>query len=299
MKDGITTFLTPEQVHRLGRLVLQSRYVVEGNLAGAHRSPLKGSSSEFSDHRAYIQGDDPRHIDWKVFGRTDRYYIRRYETETNLRVYLVVDRSASMGYGSGAVTKYDYACRLAAALGYVVVKAKDSVGLFLHSDRIDAQMDASNTFLHLNNLLKQLAGHRPAETTAIAPSLHHVADTVHKRALIVILSDLFDDLDAMTHALAHFRKQRHDVVVCQVLDPMEIDLAFTRGSQFEDLETGELLPVDPVALADSYKRVFREFLESVRKTCASMNIDYRLVRTDRGMDAFIRAFLEERRRMSK
>ena len=133
MAKGISDFLTPEELHRLGRLALRSRHVVEGNLAGAHRSPQHGSSSEFADHRAYIDGDDPRFIDWRVFGRTDRYFVRRYEDETNLRVYIVLDRSGSMSYSSGGRTKFDYASHLAAALGYIVVKARDSVGLFLHS----------------------------------------------------------------------------------------------------------------------------------------------------------------------
>ena len=298
-RDGIATLLTPEHLQRLRTLVLQSRYVVEGNLAGAHRSPLKGSSAEFADHRSYIQGDDPRHIDWKVFGRTDRYYIRRYETETNLRVYLVVDRSASMGYGSKDITKYRYACHLSAALGYVVVKVRDSVGLFLHSNKIDAQMATGNTFLHLNNLLSQLLAHEPAETTEIARTLHQVADSVHKRALIVILSDLFDDTERVLQALAHFRKQHHDVIVCHVLDPMELDFGFTKATQFEDMETKEVIAVDPPALAEAYRKVFGEFLETVRKGCAALNVDYRLARTDRDVDSFARAYLEERRRLSR
>ena len=158
-KQGTAAFLKPEEMHSLSRLVLMSRYVVEGNLAGAHRSPLRGQSSEFADHKSYGIGDDPKHIDWKVLGRTDKYYVKRFEDETNLRVYIALDRSHSMGYGSGNVTKYDYACHLAAAIGYVVVKARDSVGLFLHSDKVDLAMEARNSFNHLNNMLKQLQKH--------------------------------------------------------------------------------------------------------------------------------------------
>jgi uncharacterized protein (DUF58 family) len=296
MPEGIAQFLTPEERHSLGRMVLQSRYVVEGNLAGAHRSPQRGASSEFADHRMYIAGDDPKHIDWKVLGRTDRYYVKRYEDETNLRVYLVLDRSASMGYAGGNVTKYAYACRLAAAIGYVVIKARDSVGLFLHSDKIDVTMNTGNTFLHLNNLLKQVGTHLPAATTAVAETLHRIAETVRKRALIVILSDLFDDPAAVNLALAHFRRQHHDVIVLHVLDPMELSLAFRKGACFEDMETGERITVDPRALAADYQRVFGEFLDGHRQACAALNIDYRLARTDRGIDTFVRAFLEERRK---
>lgn len=299
MADGIASFLSPEQLCKLGRLVFLSRYVVEGNLAGAHRSPKKGSSSEFADHKAYMQGDDPKHIDWKVFGRTDRYYVKRYQDETNLRVYLVVDRSASMAFGSGKLTKYEYACQLAAAIGYVIVKVRDSVGLFMHSETIDFKMDAANSFLHLNNLLKQMQAIKPSSKTEVAKSLHEVAEAVNRRALVVILSDLFDDPDAVGLALAHFRKQHHDVVVFHVLDPMEVDFSFRKGAQFEDMETQESITVDPRSIAKDYQKVFGEFLEKNRKMCATMNVDYRLCRTDQNMETFVRAYLEERRRCSK
>ena len=297
--EGISSFLTPEQLCKLGRLVFLSRYVVEGNLAGAHRSPRKGSSSEFADHKSYMQGDDPKHIDWKVFGRTDRYYVKRFQDETNLRVYLVVDRSASMAFGSGSITKYQYACQLAAAIGYVIVKVRDSVGLFMYSEKIDFRMDAANTFLHLNNLLKQMQSIRPSSKTEVAQSLHEVAEDVNRRALVVILSDLFDSPEAIGLALAHFRKQHHDVVVFHVLDPMEIDFSFRKGAQFEDMETLEHITVDPRSLAEDYQKVFGEFLERNRKMCATMNIDYRVCRTDTNMETFVRAYLEERRRCSK
>ncbi|OGV59557.1 MAG: hypothetical protein A2498_03140 [Lentisphaerae bacterium RIFOXYC12_FULL_60_16] len=299
MADGIANFLTPGELHKLGRLTLLSRYVVEGNLAGAHKSPQKGSSSEFADHRAYFPGDDPKHIDWKVLGRTDRYFIRRYEDETNLRVYLIVDRSGSMGYGSEKTTKYDYACRLAAAIGYVVVKARDSVGLFLHSDKIDVRMDGGNSFLHLNNLLKRVQSTPCGSQTDLPKVMHQVAEDIRKRALVVVISDLFGTPEEVALAFAHFRKLRHDVIVFHVLDPMEIDLGFRKGAQFVDMETQETINVDPRSLAPSYQRVFAEFLEQYRNACASMNVDYRMVRTDQPVDTFVRAYLEERRRLSR
>ena len=299
MAEGIASFLSPEQLCKLGRLLFLSRYVVEGNLAGAHRSPKKGSSSEFADHKAYMQGDDPKHIDWKVFGRTDRYYVKRFQDETNLRVYLVVDRSASMAFGSDKITKYRYACQLAAAIGYIVVKVRDSIGLFMHSETIDLEMEAANSFVHLNNLLKRMQEMEPSSKTEVAKSLHEVAEAIHRRALVVILSDLFDDPDSISLALAHFRKEHHDVVVFHVLDPAEIDFSFKKGAQFEDMETKETITVDPRSLAPDYQRVFGQYLERCRKMCASMNVDYRLVRTDVNMETFVRAYLEERRRCSK
>jgi uncharacterized protein (DUF58 family) len=298
-QTGIAAFLTPQARHTLARLTLLSRYVVEGNLAGAHRSPLRGASAEFADHKAYAVGDDLKRIDWKVLGRTDKYYVKRYEDETNLRVYLAVDRSGSMGYGSDGVTKYDYACRLAAALGYVVVKARDSIGLFLHGEGVDLQIEARNTVHHLNTMLTRLQEYRPAGPTHIAEALHRIAASVHKRALIVVISDLLGDENEIGKALAHFRGQHHDVIVFQVLDPVEIDLSLPRGCTFEDMESGEKLTADPRGLAEEYARVFGAFLDRYRQACAGLRIDYRIARTDESVETFVRAYLEERRRLSK
>ena len=288
-------------MHKLDRLVLLSRYVVEGNLAGAHRSPLKGASSEFADHKAYGIGDDPKHIDWRVFGRTEKHYIKRYEDDTNLRVYIAIDRSNSMGYSSGEEedTKYRYACRLAAALGYVTVRARDSVGMYLHSDDIDAVMPARNSLNHLNNSLKTLQTFEPGSTTEIAASLNKITGSVRHRALVVVISDLLGDEEEITKAFAHFRKRHHDVIVLQVLDPFEIDLGFKKSCKLVDLETDEKINIDPRRLRKAYSEVFGEFLEKYRTMCASMKIDYRIARTDEPLDLFVRAYLEERRRLSR
>lgn len=298
-KEGTAYYLKPEEMNKLSRLVLMSRYVVEGNLAGAHRSPLRGQSSEFADHKAYGVGDDPKHIDWKVLGRTDKYYVKRFEDETNLRVYIVLDRSNSMRYGSGDVTKYEHACHLAAALGYVVVKARDSVGLFLYSNKIDMVMPPRNSFNHLNTTLKHLQEFHPASTTEIAESLNQIASSIRNRALIVVISDLFGDEKAITKAFAHFRKKNHDVIVLHVLDPMEIDLAFKKGCDFVDLETNQRLMVNPRAIRKSYGEVFQEFLDNYKNACAGMKVDYRIARTDQSYDEFVRAYLTERIRLSK
>jgi len=296
MSRGLTELLTDRQLRLLDRLVLQSRHVVEGSLAGRHRSPLKGASSEFSEHRAYIQGDDPRNIDWKVLGRTDRYYVRRFEDETLLRVYFVVDGSASMGYGSGTLTKYNYACRLAAALAYVTVKDRDAVGLYLYSSETHAVLPAKNSMSHLNSFVHTLMEREPASKTSTAPTLHQIAGTIRRRALIIILSDLFDDEGDLSRALAHFRKQRHDVIVLHTLDPRELDLEFPKGGRFQDPETGEEIVTDPRAIADAYREVFGEFLEQQRRHCRDLNIDYRLVQTSDAPEKFVRAYLNERRR---
>ena len=296
---GTAAFLNPAEMHTLSRLVLLSRGVVEGNLAGAHRSPLRGPSSEFADHKAYGLGDDPKHIDWRVVARTDKYYVKRFEDETNLRVYLALDRSASMDFGSAGTTKYAYACKLAAAIGYVVVKARDSVGLFLHSQKVDTRLDARNSFLHLNNLLREVRRQPPGSTSGIADALHEIASSVRRRALVVVISDLLGDEKAINFALARLRKQHHDVIVFQVLDPMEIDFTYKKAFEFADLETGDRLKVDPRGLASSYQKIFSAFLDQYRSACAGMKIDYRIARTDRPVETFVRAYLEERRRLSR
>jgi uncharacterized protein (DUF58 family) len=297
--EGIAAFLNPEEIHKLNKIVLLSRYVVEGNLAGAHRSPLRGASSEFADHKMYGVGDDPKHIDWKVLARTDRHYIKRYEDETNLRVYIALDRSKSMAYGSGSVTKYDFACRLAAALAYVVIKARDSVGLFLFSEKVDLDMEPRNSLNHLNNMLKRLQEHSPASTTNVADALHQIAGSIRKRALIIVISDLLDNEKDINLALAHFRKRLHDVIVFHVLDPMEIDLSFKKGFEFEDLETDEKMTADPRSLMAEYQKVFGEFLDQYRTACEGMKVDYRIARTDQPSEEYVRAYLDERRRLSK
>ncbi len=214
-------------------------------------------------------------------------------------VYLALDRSASMAFGSGDVTKYAFACRLAAALGYVVVKARDSVGLALHADKVDVMLEAKNTLLHLNNLLKQIQQYPPSSTTRIAEALHQVAGSVGRRALIVIISDLLGDDDAIRTSLAHLRKQNHDVVVLHVLDPAEIDLSFSKPTEFVDLETQKTLNVDPRGIGEAYRKAFGAYLEQMQDHCVGLNIDYRLARTDQPLEMFVRAYLDERKRLSR
>ncbi|MEO0452702.1 MAG: DUF58 domain-containing protein [Verrucomicrobiota bacterium] len=301
-KEGISAFLNPAEMHTLGRLLLHSRYTVEGNLSGAHRSPLKGPSSEFADHKSYGLGDEIKHIDWRVVARTDKYFIKRFEDETNLRVYLALDRSNSMNYTSGkGPTKFDFACHFAAALSYVVVKSRDSVGLYMYSDKVDLRMESANSLQHLNNMFKYIQASPPMTGggTGLAETLHEIAGTVRRRALVIVISDLLTNEDDVVKALAHCRKMRHDMLVFQVLDPAEIDLSFKGASELRDLESGEKMQVNARGLAAEYTKVFGEFLEKYQKACAGMNIDYRMVRTDQPVETFIRAYLEERRRCSR
>lgn len=300
-KEGIAAFLNAAQMAKLNQLQLNSRGVVEGTLAGRHRSAQRGSSTEFADHRSYMPGDDLKRIDWKVLGRTDKYYIRRYQDETNLRVYLIVDRSGSMNYTSDPLrpTKYDYVCTLSAALGYVVLKARDSVGMYIYGEKLDAALPCKNSFNGLNNSMKILQDFKPEKKTGGAEVMHQIAESISRRALVVILSDLLEDQEEMIKAIAHFRKNMHDVIVFHVMDPVELTLDLKRGGEFEDLETGEKVMADPRTMAKEYKDVMGAFIDKYRKACSEMKVDYRLVSTDEGVDTLVRAYLQERKRLSR
>ncbi len=243
-KEGIAAFLNPAEMHKLGRLVLLSRYTVEGNLAGAHRSPLRGPSSEFADHKSYGQGDDTeahRLARARAHGQVFHQALRGRDEPARVP-RARSQRLDGLFLGRQGPTKFQFACHLAAALGYVIVKARDSVGLFLHAEKVDVRMDAGNSFQHLNNMLKHVQSNPPGEGTGIAQTLHEIAGSVRRRALVVVISDLLGDEAAVVKALAHLRKQRHDVIVFQTLDPAEIDLTFKKACELQDLETGERLP---------------------------------------------------------
>jgi len=296
---GISDLLTPEAMRKLETLVLRSRYVVEGFRAGMHASPLKGASVEFADHRQYVKGDNLRNLDWKVFGRTERYYVKRFEEETSLRTHVVIDGSGSMAYGSdGRFSKYDYACRIAAALGYIVSRQQDALGLTIFDEEIRSHVPARSGSHHLRHFIELLAAHRPERPTNTGRSLHALAEMVSRRGLIVLLSDLFDNSEAVFRAIAHFRKKMHDVILLQVLDPCELDLSLDRVAEFIDMETGEKLEIDPALARLSYKQELQKAIDGCREKCAVLNVDYRLVSTAESFEDFVAQYLTERRRMS-
>ena len=299
MAIGISDFLTPEAMRKLDSFALRSRYVVEGFQTGGHASPLKGSSVEFTDYRQYVKGDNLRNLDWKVFGKTDRYYIKQFEEETNLRVQVIIDGSGSMSYASpGRPTKYRYACNVAAALGYIVSKERDSLGVTIYDNEIRQHVPARSGKRHLRVFLERLAGHEPKKQTETGKALHALAEMLSRRGMIVLLSDLFDDADAVFGALAHFRKKMHDVILLQILDPVELDLEIGQMAEFLDLETGEKLEIDPSAARLAYKQELQKLIDQCREKCAVLNVDYRLVTTEQSFEDFVHQYLAERRRMS-
>jgi uncharacterized protein (DUF58 family) len=297
MQDGIQQLLTPRELAGLRNLNIESRFTVEGSLQGAHRSPGRGFSVEFADYRQYVSGDDLRHLDWKVYARNERLYIRQYEEECNLRVYLLVDGSASMGFrGDASLSKYEFGAKLASALAYVTIQQQDSVGLSLFDRRVVRQLPARGGRGHLRLVGNFLAEHTPGKTTDVAQTLHRLADSVQRRALVVIISDLFDDLEPIHRALAHFRRRHHDVIVYQVMDPAEVDFPYDGLGRFEDMETGEEMLTDPVEIRQSYRESVAEFLQSCRRVCAGLDVDYCFADSSESPVELIRRHFARRKR---
>ncbi|MBP5639762.1 MAG: DUF58 domain-containing protein [Victivallales bacterium] len=278
--DGIGQLLSAQDLTRLGRLALTSRFTVEGTMTGSHKSQRKGISVEFADYRQYVPGDDPKHLDWKVYGRNERLYLREYEEETTLRVHLLVDASASMAYAGKDISKYTYACRCAAALAYITIHHQDNVGLALFDETTRALLPAKSGPEHLRVICNTLASHTPSEHTDMSKTLHNLAENAKRRGLIVIFSDLFDDMEKIKSALAHFRRRRHDVIVYQILDRSEVDFPFRNVSTFEDLETGERIITSPRDIKNAYQKAIEEFLQQSRQICSSLNVEHVLALTD-------------------
>ena len=300
-KDGRYRFLQPEALARLGRLNLIARAVVEGFVTGLHRSPYHGFSVEFSEHREYVPGDNPRHLDWLALARTDRYYIKQYESETNLRAHIVLDCSASMGYrySEDHLTKLEYGCYLAAALAFLMVRQQDPVGLVAFDERIRDFYPPRASTIHLNRMLQRLEQCTPGNGTSLSETFHDLAERIKRRGLIIIISDLLCDESAerdVMRGLQHFRHKKHEVLLFHVLDSAEMEFPFGRLSEFVDLETGERLQADPAYIREEYQRNLREFLQSYRRDCAAGNIDYVLADTSTPYDWLLRAYLDKRKR---
>jgi len=289
--------LTPAALARLSGLSLVARTIVEGYLSGRHRSPYHGFSVEFSEYREYVPGDDLRHFDWKAYGKSDRRYIRKYHSETNLTCRLVVDRSASMGYTTTGVTKLRYALCLAAALAHLLQRQGDAVGLTVFSDRIETELPARSSGRHLRDLHQALEAVEPAGTTSIAPALHQVAATKKRRGLVVLLSDLFGEPAEIVEGLSHFRFQGHEVLVFHLLDPAELEFPFKALADFRDVETGDRLQVHPHHYREGYRREVDAFIAGLRRQCSEMRVDYQLTRTDRPFDEGLASYLHRRERL--
>jgi uncharacterized protein (DUF58 family) len=291
-------FLDAAALARIGNLEFVARQVVEGFISGRHRSPYHGFSVEYADHRQYTPGDDPRMLDWKVLARSDKYYVKLFEEETNLRAHLLLDASASMSFRSGAhLDKFSYGAYMIAALAYLLVRQNDAVGLSVFDAQIRSLLPPRATPVHFRRILDALGGSAAKEDTAIAPVLHELAERVRGRGLVVLVSDLLDDVDAVMHGLQHLRHRRHEVVVFHLIDPAERDFPYERMSRFRDLEGGGQLVANPKALRAKYLERFRRFLDDVAEQCHRHRIDHHLVATDEPYDRFLGHYLEKRARL--
>lgn len=286
--------LLPDVVRRIGRLEIRARYIVEGLLSGLHRSPYFGQSIEFREHREYAIGDDLRHVDWKVWGKQDRLYVKRYEEDTNLRCTLVVDGSASMAYGSGPLSKRDYAATAAAAFAYLLLKQHDSVGCTVFDESIRRQVPQRSQRTHLSRIVAALESQEPREKTDVGAVLGRVAEANPKRGMIVLISDLLCDVDELVVGLSKLRRIGHDIVVLHVLDDDELDFSFRGPVRFEGLETAEKLNCNPRALRRGYLDAIQAHLTRVRRACSANAIDYTLTRTSDPLDAALMSIVTRR-----
>jgi uncharacterized protein (DUF58 family) len=290
-------FLDPAVVARLGTLELKARTVVEGFLSGLHRSPFKGFSVEFAEYRQYIPGDDLATIDWKVYARSDRFYVKKFEEETTLDCHLLIDVSGSMGYGSHhPMTKFQYAACLAASLGYLMNRQRDSVGLTAFDEDIVSMLPASSRVGHLRALLLTLDRLRLGRMTNVSKPLHLLADSLSKRGMVILISDLLDDPDAVIRGLKHFQFRGTDVIVFHILDRDEIEFPFERATRFEDLETDEEVIAVPGAVRDHYVREMKALIERYRRDLGGAGIDYQLLDTSRPLELALMSYLSTRAR---
>ena len=289
-------YLRPDVIQQVRRLDLKARFIVEGFLTGLHRSPYQGFSPEFSEHRKYTPGDDMRLIDWTVYAKTDRFYIKKYQAETNLEAYLLVDCSGSMDFSTGGrMTKMDYAICLAAALGYMMIRQQDPVGLAMFDQRMKAFLPPKSKRSHLMRILAQLAAVRPSGPTRLAEAIHEVARRVTRRGLIVILSDLLDEQEKVLQALHHLKFRGHDLIVFQVLDHSELDFPFDGQVRFEDPEAGDFVEADPRAIRAGYLAEIRAFIDRYKRQCQALRADFVTVDNSMTFDKALVEFLAQRK----
>ena len=291
------TTLSPQALARLSNLQLLARRVVEGFITGLHKSPYHGFSVEFAEHRPYMPGDPIRHLDWKVYARTDRYVLKRFQEETNLKSYILLDTSASMGFASADFSKLGYGIALSAALTYLMLEQRDAVGLALFDDQLRRLIPPRSVRSYLNLILKELEVTEPSGRTRVSETLHRVAERMKRRGLVILISDLLDEPDEIISGLKHFRYDGHEVIVLQVLDPLEMSFAFPQDARFRDLETDERLISQPWHLKEAYQKEMKAFLYKLKSGCRENDVDYALFDTRRPYDFALMEYLNKRKRL--
>tara|TARA_R110002072_G_scaffold228234_12_gene385394 strand:- start:38008 stop:38922 length:915 start_codon:yes stop_codon:yes gene_type:complete len=301
MTEIPTNYLDPRVLDKVARLELRARLVVEGFVTGMHKSPYRGFSVEFAQHREYVPGDDLRHLDWKIFGKSDRFVIKQYEEETNLRAHLFLDQSESMNYGAdGTMSKFDYAATSCASLAFMIQQQADAVGLTMFDETVCRQIPPSNTRQSLGHLFSALEGAKTRDQkTKIGTVLHELAGQLRQRGMVMIFSDLFDEPKDVIQGLREIASRGHDVVVFHIMDHDELEFPFERMTMFEGMEQLPELLCDPKSLRDAYLTEVNGFAEEIRKGCLAQRIDYVRVDTQNPLDVVLTSYLSARTARSK
>jgi uncharacterized protein (DUF58 family) len=288
-------FLDPKVISKIPSMELRARLVVEGFITGIHKSPYHGFNVEFAEHRQYMPGDDIKYVDWKVYGKSDRFFIKMFEEETNLKCYLLLDSSNSMGFGSAGITKLEYGSYLAAALSYLMLKQKDAVGLCVFDTEMRHFLPPRGSGGHIYHILDLLDRVSPGSKTDISKTLHDLAERIKRRGLVMVISDFLDDPQKILKGLKHFRHKKHEVIVFHLIDPAEMNFPFEGNAIFKDLETEESLAADTGSLKKSYQREFGSFIKTLKTGCAQSFIDYVPMETDKPLDEALLRYLEKRK----
>ena len=284
-------------VAMLNSISMKAKLVVEGYIIGQHRSPYHGFSVEFSEHRSYEPGDEVKHIDWKLYGKTNRLYVKRYEEETNLRAHLILDTSKSMSYTSNKVSKLDYGSYLLAALSYLMISQQDAAGVVLFDEKIRSFIPPKSTPSHLNTLLNILDAPKPGNDTKIESVLHQMAERINKRGLVIIISDLLDNPKNVFKGLKHFRHRKQEVILFHILDRNELEFEFENRTKFVDMESGEEITTDPWHIKNEYKNLILDIQKYHRRNCRLNKIDYVPLYTDDSLDKGLSEYFNKRQRL--
>ena len=291
-------YLSNDAISKLENLQIKAKKVVEGFIVGLHKSPYHGFSVEFSDHRAYGPGDEIRHIDWKLWAKTNRFFVKRYEEETNLKAHLIIDQSNSMAYSSHNITKLEYSKILAASFSYMLIKNQDAVGMYLFDSKVKKSIMPRSTRSHLSVLLSEMEKISPQKDTNIARALHECADKTNKKGLVILISDLMDDQEEVLMGLKHFLYKGHEVIVFHILDPKEINFDFDERVRFKDLELGTDIITDPRQIKKTYQQNMQKFIHFYRKNCGKNRIDYIQISTDQPLDSALTEYFAKRKKLN-
>ena len=299
MKKEYQEYLNPSVINKIDNLSLRAKLVVEGFIIGMHKSPYHGFSVEFSEHRPYGFGDEIKYIDWKLWGKTDRFYIKQFEEETNLSCHLILDKSLSMDFGSNDLTKFQYSKSISAALSYLMIKQQDAVGLTTFDEKINTIIKPKSKASHLNLLLKTMHNSSTGGETNISNLLHGLAESINKKGLIILISDLLDDEHKVMESLRHFRYKGHEIIVFHIVDPKEKDLDYNQNINFIDLESNYNIIADSRLVKENYNKAFQKFSDYYKNECLRDKIDYNLVSTSDSLDKTLLKYLIKRSQLNK